>query len=143
MGIIVVVLLVGGYFLMSSTNVEEYSDNMNSEVSEVKSGGNELVVRDPQAKIILISGENFKFIMNGVDNPDIKVKEGEKIRVEFVSTKGFHDFVIDEFNVATEKVRDGGKTSVEFVADKNGTFEYYCSVGEHRANGMKGTFIVE
>ncbi len=36
-----------------------------------------------------------------------------------------------------------GKTFVEFTADKKGTFEYYCSVGEHRVNGMKGKFIVE
>jgi plastocyanin len=29
------------------------------------------------------------------------------------------------------------------VADKKGTFEYYCSVGQHRALGMKGKLVVE
>lgn len=91
-----------------------------------------------------ITGENFKFVINEVDNPDIKVKEGDIIKIEFSSTQGFHDFVIDELNAATEKVRpENGITSIEFTADKKGTFEYYCSVGEHRANGMRGKFIVE
>ena len=48
-----------------------------------------------------------------------------------------------EFNAATEKVAAGVSSSVEFVADKKGTFEYYCSVGQHRANGMKGKLIVK
>ena len=32
---------------------------------------------------------------------------------------------------------------VEFVVDKAGTFEYYCSVGNHRQMGMVGKLIVE
>jgi nitrite reductase (NO-forming) len=40
-------------------------------------------------------------------------------------------------------VNGGETTSVEFVADKTGTFEYYCSVGAHRAMGMTGSLVVE
>lgn len=95
-------------------------------------------------KTFVISGENFKFVMNGVDNPDIVINKGDKLRIEFISTQGFHDWVVDEFSAATSQVRNtDGMTSVEFTADKSGTFEYYCSVGEHRANGMKGNLIVE
>lgn len=95
-------------------------------------------------KEFYITGKNFKFVVNEVDNPDIKVKEGDIVKIEFSSTQGFHDFVIDELNAATEKVRpENGITSIEFIASKKGTFEYYCSVGEHRVNGMKGKFIVE
>jgi len=32
---------------------------------------------------------------------------------------------------------------VEFTADTPGEFEYYCSVGQHRANGQVGKLIVE
>ncbi len=94
-------------------------------------------------KILVITGENFKFVVNGIDNPEIRVKKGDRVRIEFMSTSGFHDWVVDEFNAATKQVNSGGSTSVEFVADKRGTFEYYCSVGQHRANGMKGSLIVE
>jgi plastocyanin len=96
-----------------------------------------------EIKIFILTGENFKFVMNGIDNPDINVKKGNRVRIEFASTQGFHDWVVDEFGASTDKISEGGLTSVEFVADKKGTFEYYCSVGQHRANGMKGNLVVE
>ena len=76
-------------------------------------------------------------------NPELRVQEGDRVRIEFTSTKGFHDWRADEFNVATTQVKDGGSTSVEFVANKKGVFEYYCGIGQHRANGMKGKLVVE
>jgi plastocyanin len=85
-----------------------------------------------------ISGKNFEF-----DKKEIRVKEGDIVQINFVSASGFHDWVVDEFNARTAQVRDGGQSSVTFVADKKGTFEYYCSVGQHRANGMVGKLIVE
>lgn len=98
---------------------------------------------DNNAKTFQISAENFKFIMNGEDNPVIRVKNGDRVRIEFTSTGGFHDWRIDEFNAATQQVNTGGSTSVEFTANRKGTFEYYCSVSQHRQNGMKGQLVVE
>ena len=95
------------------------------------------------ATVFAVTGENFKFVVDGTDNPDIRVKQGDTVRIEFTSTSGFHDWVVDEFNAKTAQVKAGGVTAVEFIADKTGTFEYYCSVGSHRANGMKGKLIVE
>ena len=100
--------------------------------------------RDMNAtKTFALSGENFKFLMDGKENPDLIVNEGDKIRIEVTNGQGFHDFVIDEFNARTAKVKEGESASVEFTAGKKGTFEYYCSVGEHRQMGMKGRFIVQ
>jgi plastocyanin len=64
------------------------------------------------------------------------------VTVNFTSDQWFHDWVVDEFDAATEKVETWGTTSVTFVADQVGEFEYYCSVGAHRANGMVGMLIV-
>lgn len=91
-----------------------------------------------EAKTFTISGTNFAF-----DVTEMRVKQGDTVTVNFESAEGFHDWVVDEFNAATEQVRPGTPTSVTFVADKAGTYEYYCSVGQHRANGMVGTLIVE
>src|SRR3989344_5627726 len=88
--------------------------------------------KSSDARVLVVTGENFKFVVDGNDNPDILVKLGDKIRIEFSSTDGFHDWVVDEFNARTEQVRPGTPTFVEFIADKKGTFEYYCSVGSHR-----------
>lgn len=92
---------------------------------------------------ITITGENFKFVVDGQDNPTLTVKEGDVVTIDFTSTSGFHDVVIDEFNAATNQVKAGESTSVTFTASKKGTFDYYCSVGSHRANGMVGKIIVE
>ena len=94
-------------------------------------------------KTFVLTGENFKFLMDGSEAPELQVKVGDRVRIEFTSTSGFHDWVVDEFGAATKQVKpENGMTSVEFVADKEGTFEYYCSVGSHRANGMKGNLVV-
>jgi plastocyanin len=82
--------------------------------------------------------------MDGVDNPTLRVQQGDTVRIEFTSTDGFHDWVLDGFDAATERVRpDDEMTVVEFVADEVGTFSYYCSVGSHRQQGMEGIIVVE
>ena len=91
----------------------------------------------------VLSGENFRFLRDGAEAPTLRVKEGDTVRIEFTSIDGFHDWGVDEFDAVTERVNTGGSTVVEFVADKKGTFEYYCSVGSHRAQGMYGNIIVE
>ncbi len=142
---VVVVVVLAGFFLLNNSsstgNIITETTSIDSDNFEDSGSSESSGVR---GNVISLTGENFKYVMNGIENPEIRVKQGDKIRVEFTSTGGFHDFVIDELSAATERVRpENGMTSVEFTADKKGTFEYYCSVGEHRQNGMKGKFIVE
>lgn len=91
-----------------------------------------------QTKVFKITGENFSFSQN-----EIRVKKGDRVKINFESVGGFHDWTVAEFNARTMRVNTGGKTSVEFFANKAGEFEYYCSVGQHRQMGMKGKLIVE
>jgi cytochrome c oxidase subunit 2 len=98
---------------------------------------------DPAVKTFVLTGQNFKFVMDGVENPDLLVKQGDRVRIEFSSTQGMHNWVVDEFNATTAVVNPGESTSVEFTADKKGTFEYYCSVMQHRKMGMRGNLTVE
>ena len=72
----------------------------------------------------------------------IKVKKGTTVVLTYVNRGGFHDWVLDEFDAATDQIGAGKSSTVEFVADRTGEFEYYCSVANHRARGMVGTFIV-
>lgn len=89
-------------------------------------------------KSFTVNGSNFSF-----DLKEMKVKKGDKVRVTFKNAEGFHDWKLDAFGAATGRLQAGGSETVEFTADKAGTFEYYCSVGSHRAMGMKGNLIVE
>ena len=89
-------------------------------------------------KVFTVVGSPFKFSLN-----EIKVKKGDRVRIVFNNTLGTHDWVIDEFNVRTSIIEAGQTSVVEFTPDKVGTFEYYCSIGTHRLQGMKGNLIVE
>lgn len=89
------------------------------------------------------TGENFVYYVNGEENPTITVQEGDLVRVEYETASGFHDWVIDEFGATEQVGADAGVQVLEFVADETGEFEYYCSVGSHRQQGMFGTLIVE
>jgi cytochrome c oxidase subunit 2 len=87
---------------------------------------------------ITVEGSNYSF------SPDkITVKKGQKVKIVLDIKQGTHDWVVDVFNAATEIKSAGTTTSVVFVADKTGSFEFYCSVGNHRTLGMVGTLIVE
>lgn len=89
-------------------------------------------------KTFNVSMANFSF-----DVKEMKVKKGDTVTVNVKNNEGFHDWVIDDFNTRTKQLKAGESATVTFVADKTGTFEYYCSVGQHRKFGMVGKLIVE
>ena len=89
-------------------------------------------------KIFNLTSKNFSF-----STKEIKVKQGEKVKIVLSNTEGLHNWAIDEFKASTRNLSLGEITSVEFIADKKGTFQYYCSIGTHRQLGMVGNLIVE
>jgi plastocyanin len=89
-------------------------------------------------KKFTVTGESFSFSPS-----TIRVKKGDPVEITFKNTEGFHDLVIEGYNVRTKQIAAGKEDMVSFTADKAGSFVYYCSVGNHRAQGMVGTLIVE
>ena len=132
--IIIVIIIVGLLWFVFGIN--ENSDNVVPETPISQNGNNAA----PEGKAVSfdVTGKNFEFNMK-----EIKVKEGDTVTINFKSESGYHDFVLDEFNVRTAQLQSGGTESVTFLANKKGTFEYYCSVGSHRSMGMVGKLIVE
>ncbi|MEK7557345.1 MAG: cupredoxin domain-containing protein [Patescibacteria group bacterium] len=90
-------------------------------------------------KEFAVVASEFKFSV-----PEMRVKQGDTVRVTLTNGGAMpHDWRVDEFGAATKVISKGQTDTVEFVASKKGTFEYYCSVGQHRANGMVGKLVVE
>ncbi len=131
-GVLVAVVFVGVYFYSKNTSANGSPQVMSDNVVE-SSQKEKSTVRE-----FAVAGSNYKFEPN-----TITVKKGDTVKITFTNAEGFHDFVLDEFNVKTKKIGLGGKDSVQFVADKTGSFQYYCSVGKHRAMGMWGTLKVK
>lgn len=86
-----------------------------------------------------MSAVDFEF-----SETEIIAQTGDKVRIALTNNgKMPHDIRIDEFGVGTKILQPGESEVIEFVADKPGTYEYYCSVGNHRAQGMVGKLIVQ
>jgi heme/copper-type cytochrome/quinol oxidase subunit 2 len=73
----------------------------------------------------------------------ITVKKGQKVVINFKAVDMMHNFNIDELNVHSPTTTSGNSTTIEFTADKVGTFEYYCAIGQHRKLGQIGSLIVQ
>ena len=95
-------------------------------------------IRRSFQKEFTITGQNYSFSPS-----TITVKKGDTVKITFKNSGGLHDLRIDEFNLATKEINGGQQDVAIFTADKTGAFEYYCSVGNHRAMGMKGMLKVE
>ena len=90
-------------------------------------------------KEFTVVGSNFKFSLD-----TITVQKGDTVRIRFQNGGGVHNWTLDEFDARTAIIKEAGQEdTIEFIADTAGTFEYYCSLGNHRAMGMVGSFIVE
>ena len=105
---------------------------------EVIEDDKDTTIDKPTTQTLNLNGLNFDF-----SETEIRVKMGDTVVINFTSAGGFHDWTVDEFSAKTSRVNTGQSTSVTFVANKKGTFQYYCSVGSHRALGMIGNLIVE
>lgn len=127
--LIIALILVGGG-VVAFQNLSKSSPASDTAMEKPVEKGN--------IKIFTVEGTSFSFFPK-----DIKVKQGDTVKVTFVNKSGFHDWTLDEFKVATKQLGVGQQETVEFVASKKGTFGYYCSVGNHRAQGMAGKFVVE
>jgi len=88
-------------------------------------------------KEFIIEGQNFEF-----SDTVLSVARGDTVRIVFRSVQSFHDWRIEGFNTGTRRITAGQQATVEFVADQAGTFEFFCSVGNHRQLGMRGTLTV-
>lgn len=135
--VVLVLIVIGGFIWWSQSQtaeaptVEETLEETTS-VAEVETD-----TETAPAKEFTVTGKNFSF-----SPATLTVKKGDLVKITFENTQGFHNFVINEFNVVTSQKQSPNTQTVEFTVDKIGSFEYYCSVGEHRAMGMKGMLVV-
>lgn len=89
-------------------------------------------------KVFTVSAGNYYFAPSVM-----KVKKGDTVKITVNNSGGMHDLKIDAFEAATKKLKSGESETITFVADEIGTFDYYCSIGDHRLMGMVGKLIVE
>src|SRR3989338_7156719 len=142
--VIIAVLANGGFLLFKNKSVAPTDMDINSNMPVPGNDADEMIV---EKDVIETSPTNVKeFSVDAVPfsfSPStMSVNKGDTVKITVKNVNGTHDFKIDEFNVSTRTLNTGETQTITFVADKAGTFEYYCSVCNHRAMGMVGTLIV-
>lgn len=72
---------------------------------------------------------------NGIHNPSFTVAKGNLVSIHFINEdRGItnfdhkHDLNIDEFNLHSNVLNHFQAQTITFFADKQGTFDYYCSI---------------
>lgn len=147
--VIVLVIAAGALFLFSNNAqapedamIEEDTMMQEESMIEDNSTMEEDTMMDEEAMMedvleIEVEGGAFYY------DPDIiEAKVGQTVRVTFNSVDMQHDFDIDELDLDTEVIPGGESLTFEFTPTEVGEFEYYCSVGSHREEGMVGTLVV-
>jgi cytochrome c oxidase subunit 2 len=96
-------------------------------------GSSETEVRE-----IRMTARKYRF-----DPQEIRVREGERVRLLITALDRKHGIRIKEFGVKTV-LEKGKETVVEFVAERAGEYKFKCSVRcGWRHGSMKGKLIVE
>ncbi len=155
--IIALVAIGGGYYFMSanksnvplSTGGTTIMEKIESPTQQVKvtpiktvslppTGNSTANTTATNVKTINMEAGAFYYKPN-----KITVKKGDTVKIVFKAVDMMHNFYLDEFKVKGPTVKAGDTDTVEFIADKRGSFEFYCNVGKHRAQGQVGILIVE
>ncbi|OAB44103.1 cupredoxin domain-containing protein [Paenibacillus glacialis] len=96
--------------------------------------GSEAGATGGDTKEFIIMATTFKF-----DVKEIKVKQGDKVKITLKNKKGHHALKLEGYNKQVRPNR-----SISFVANKKGEFEYKCATycgADHKK--MIGKLIVK
>ncbi len=145
--VVVLVLLGGGIFLASKNNTAVApapSDNTTQTtppaavVSMAPEASSANSITPGAVKEFTVTGSSFKFVP-----ATLSVNKGDTVKITFKNSDGQHNIMFDDFSAGSKTIQSGATDTFQFVASKSGSFQYYCSVGNHKAMGMVGTLTVK
>ena len=146
--LIVVVGSIVGFLLLADEQTEDTVEDTAVQAGQAASDlaqDSELVddvSSEAVDKEFNISGTNYAF-----SETTLSVAAGDTVKINFTAASGTHDFIIDDLDGArTSVVSNGDMDSITFTVPEDASgksYSYYCSIGNHRAQGMEGTLNVE
>ena len=129
LGIIILVLIVGGFYFFTHNS----SSNSNSNPSKTTTNTNPSTETVPssEAKVVTLNAKRWQYAPE-----KITVKKGNHVKIMITNQDTVHGISIPDYNVQ-------GIDSVEFTADKTGSFQFHCPTfcGSGHKN-MTGTLVV-
>lgn len=116
---------------------QEASQQANNAADEAEEAADMVAEADQEIDIVM---SDFMFSQD-----EIQAQPGDTITVNLSVDSGSHDFVIDELDVQSDTIGSGQTDSVTFTVPDNAageTYAFYCSIGNHRSQGMEGQLVI-
>jgi heme/copper-type cytochrome/quinol oxidase subunit 2 len=92
-----------------------------------------------------VSAHKYSYKVEGAEKPEIRVQEGDLVRITFSSDDIPHSFTIvdDDHYRIMRRAEPGKPVPFEFLADKAGTFTFQCTLrSDDRCKELSGTLFV-
>lgn len=95
-----------------------------------------------------VSARKYSFQVQGSDRPEIRVREGDLVRITFSSEDIPHSFTViedgDQHYRIMKRAEPGRPVTFDFIADKPGNFQFQCTLrADERCKEMVGNLVVE
>jgi heme/copper-type cytochrome/quinol oxidase subunit 2 len=74
-----------------------------------------------------VTARRYTFVVGESNASDIRVAEGDIVRVAFAAEDIAHSFTVDDYRI-NKRAEPGKPVTFDFRADRAGTFEIYCSL---------------
>jgi len=143
--IVVLVIIIGGYFLLRGSYQTSTFLPISAPTSTPKTAGGTIqtspTTQAPAsgATEVNVVGTEFSF-----SPASISVKAGKKVKITFKNNgRAPHNLTLEGLGIGTKTIGGGQIDVIEFTAPSSGTYAFFCSVPGHRAAGMEGSLKVE
>lgn len=144
--VVVALLALGGYYFytrqggyqVTAPATQTQQVQQEPEATEPVTGETE-AEEETETREIRVGGDEYSF-----SPANITLEAGERIRLTFVNAGSLpHNLTVEGLGIATRTIGAGQSDSIEFTVEEGGTYTTFCSVGNHRAQGMEGTLEIQ
>lgn len=148
--LIVLALVIGVVFILTQSanipiNVQTPPPTEQIPVNPPPSNTQDEEISEKNETVSQIAEYTIELRDNFFSLTNLTANAGDIIRINLDGRGSGHDFVIDELNVRSNILFNGQKQTLEFQIPENSSgqsYEFYCSVNNHRLMGMVGTLTV-
>lgn len=136
---LVIVVVVVGYFAFGRGGYQAPAPATTEVGKQAPDTREEVPAEEAEVREITVEGDQYSFSPSS-----ITVRSGERVKLTFNNVGSLpHNLTVEGLGIATRTIGAGQSDSIEFTVEEGGTYATFCSVGNHRAQGMEGKLVIE